>query len=299
MMWLPVAHTPRVRTMSEAVLRALPIWRGEVAITPLSGGLTNLNYRVLDGDREYAVRTGDDVPALGISRGNELACTAAAAALGIAPDVVHSAPGVLVSDFVHGTTLTPELIAEPSRLERVVGAIASIHAAGAAMVGHLLYFWPFQVVRTYLRFATERGLVLPRGASDRALLQRIQELQERIGPFTPTFCHNDMMPGNFLDAAERMWVIDWEYAGIGHPLFDLAGLSSNCGFDAELDRRLLDAYGSVPSELGQFRVMKAVAALRESLWAVVQGSQTTIDFDYDNYRDENYAKFLTYTEAAS
>ena len=47
--------------MSEAILRALPIWRGEVEITPLSGGLTNLNYRVIDGDRTYAARTGTDV----------------------------------------------------------------------------------------------------------------------------------------------------------------------------------------------------------------------------------------------
>ena len=45
--------------------------------------------------------------------------------------------------------------------------------------------------------------------------------------------------------------------------------------------------------------MKAMAALRESLWAVVQGSRTTIDFDYDGYRDENYAKFLTYIGAAT
>ena len=59
---------------------------------------------------------------------------------------------------------------------------------------------------------------------------------------------------------------------------------------------MLELYDGVePSELGEFRVMKAMAALRESLWAVVQGSQTTIDFDYDGYRDENYAKFLTYT----
>lgn len=285
--------------MGEADLRALPIWRGDIVITPLSGGLTNLNYRVVDGDREYAVRTGADDPLLGISRRNELVCTTAAAALGIAPDVVHSTPGVLVSEFVQSTTLTPQLIANPSRLERVASAIRSIHAAGETMVGHLLYFSPFQVVRTYLQFAAERGLVLPDEATMDALGQQIHALQDRIGPFEPTFCHNDMMPGNFLETEEQLWVIDWEYAGIGHPLFDLAGLSSNCEFDAELDRQLLEAYGVDQSEHGQFRVMKAVAALRESLWAVVQGSQTTIDFDYAGYRDENYAKFLTYEKSAT
>ena len=40
----------------------------------------------------------------------------------------------------------------------------------------------------------------------------------------------------------------------------------------------------------EFRIMKAMAALRESLWAVVHGSKSRIDFDYDGYRDENYQK---------
>ena len=37
--------------MPESEIRSTPIWRGEVAIEPLSGGLTNRNYRVVDGDR--------------------------------------------------------------------------------------------------------------------------------------------------------------------------------------------------------------------------------------------------------
>ena len=55
---------------------------------------------------------------------------------------------------------------------------------------------------------------------------------------------------------------------------------------------LLAAYGDTGDPNGaQFRVMKTMAALRESLWAVVQGSQSEIDFDYDAYRDENYRKY--------
>ncbi len=68
----------------EAVRRALPIWAGEIEIEPLTGGLTNLNYKVTDGDRQLAVRTGTDDPALGISRANEIACTQVAAARGLA-----------------------------------------------------------------------------------------------------------------------------------------------------------------------------------------------------------------------
>ncbi len=266
-------------------------------IEPLPGGLTNHNYRVVDGGLVYAVRTGADDLALGISRRNELACTENAARLGIAPRIAYAVPGVLVSEFVTCTTLTPDLLAEPARLERAAAAIRAIHQARDRVTGHLLYFCPFQVARTYLAYAQDHSLELP-GLAPEALTQAVDELCRCVGPFTPTFCHNDMMPGNLLETDQRLWVIDWEYAGIGHPLFDLAGLSSNCDFDDATDRVLLRAYGDCGEAPSEFRVFKAMAALRESLWAVIQSQQSSIDFDYLKYRDDNYHKFLRYKDAA-
>lgn len=279
--------------MPEAEIRSIPIWRGEVAIEPLPGGITNRNYRVVDGDRAYAVRTGQDDQALGICRRNEFACTENAARLGIAPRVAYAVPGMLVSDFIPGTTLTPELLVAPERLKRVAGVIRDIHAASEQVIGHLLYFCPFQAVRTYICHAQRDDLELPVRDADE-LTREVRDLHARIGPFTPTFCHNDMMPGNLLETKERLWVIDWEYSGIGHPIFDLAGLSSNCEFDAKTDRLLLQAYGAADEP---FLTLKAIAALRESLWAVIQMNKSSIDFDYVKYRDDNYQKYLHYKEA--
>jgi thiamine kinase-like enzyme len=284
--------------MSEHVVRALPIWSGEVQIAQLSGGLTNVNYRVDCGGRAYAVRLGTDDPVLGIDRRNELACTRFAARHGLAPRVEYSAPGVLVSEFVAGTPLSPDLVRD--RIDRIAAVLRAVHTAGASITGHLQYFSPFQVARTYIETAIGRGLDLPDGVGAAALLAEIAELAARIGPFAPTFCHDDVMPGNLLDAGDRIWVIDWEYAGIGHPLFDVAGLASNCEFDDAHDRALLSAYhGRVdPGAHAEFRAMKAMAALRESLWAVLQGAQSTIVFDYRGYRDDNYRKYRAFRSAA-
>ena len=44
-------------------IRALPIWQGEIAaVDPLTGGITNVNYKVEDSGRSYVVRVGDDIP---------------------------------------------------------------------------------------------------------------------------------------------------------------------------------------------------------------------------------------------
>jgi thiamine kinase-like enzyme len=287
--------------MSESSIRALPMWQHEVHIEPLSGGLTNENFLVVDGDRAFAVREGKDDPALGIDRTNELACTRAAADLGIAPRVAHSAPGLLVSEFVADSEpLTPESLAQPAMIERVVRTIRAIHDAGPGVTEGLMSFSPFDVTRDYVHFASDEDLALPCPADK--VLGEIQLLQSAVDPSPETFCHNDMMPGNFLDTGDRLWVIDWEYSGVGpYPLFDLAGLSSNCGYTDAQDTQLLEAYSDADRrfELGRaFHIMKAVAALRESLWAVVQGSRTRIDFDYDGYRDDNFAKYVAYCEVA-
>lgn len=276
--------------MTEERIASLRIWEGDVRIEPLSGGITNLNYRVRDLSGDYAARTGTDDPLLGISRHNEIECTRAAAELGIAPPLIYTEPGLLVSRFVDGAPLTPELARDEGRIAHVAARLHEIHAAEVAR--HLQYFSAFTVTRTYLAIAAARSLALP--TADGAELRRqIGDLEARLEPFLPTFCHNDLMPGNLLDSGDELWVIDWEYAGFGHPWFDLAGFSSNCDFGVEHDALLLAAYfGSFSRrEEEQFRILKAMASLRESLWAVVQAGQSTIAFNYAAYRDENYQKF--------
>jgi thiamine kinase-like enzyme len=281
--------------MSERDVRALPFWKGAIEVELLSGGLTNVNYRVVCQGDAFAVRFGRDDPLLGIDRRNELACTRAAADLGIAPRIAYVGEGALVSEFVAGRPLDPGAV--KAQMDRVAATVRVIHDAGAGITGHLMWFSPFLVARTYVRSAAANGLRLPAGVEPKELLAQVADLERRIAPFRPTFCHNDMMPGNFLDDGQRIHVIDWEYSGFGHPLFDLAGLSSNCEFDAAQDLELLRTYGAGPGDAAQLGVMKAMAALRESLWAVLQGAQSAIEFDYDGYRDDNYRKFVTYRSA--
>ena len=91
-------------------IRALPIWRGRIDIAPLTGGITNRNFLVTDAGRSLVVRLGGDIPIHGVMRFNEHAASLAAATAGISPQVRYAAPGILVIDFIHGRTLTPEEI---------------------------------------------------------------------------------------------------------------------------------------------------------------------------------------------
>ena len=91
-------------------------------------------------------------------------------------------------------------------------------------------------------------------------------------PLPIVFGHHDLLPGNFIDDGQRLWLIDWEYGGFGTAMFDLANLSSNGSFGEAEDAALLDAYfeGKVTDDLHRaFDAMKAASALREAMWAMV------------------------------
>ncbi|MGE3172004.1 MAG: phosphotransferase [Planctomycetota bacterium] len=281
----------------ERDVRALPFFDRPVEVQPLSGGLTNQNFRATTRDgRAFAVRFGTDDPVLGIDRRNEIACTRAAAELGIAPEILWCSDGAMVAEFVAGGPMEPTTVA--ANVARIAAVLRRIHDAGPMVTGHLSWFSPFLVARTYVRFARDRGLPLPGGAGADGLLGEVAALEARMAPFVPTFCHNDLMPGNLMDDGQRIAVIDWEYAGFGHPLFDLAGLSSNCELTAEQDRELLRCHGDDGDAAhGQFLVLKAMAALRESLWAVLQIALSEIEFEYDAYRDDNHRKYVAYRDA--
>jgi len=251
--------------MSMDALRArisrLPIWRGGVTLEPLQGGLTNISFVATDASGKYVVRCGDDIPAHHVLRERERAASRAAHEAGLSPEIVHVEPGITVLRFIEARTFTEaDLRADAPR---IVALLKTCHREVAHRLrGAANMFWPFHVIRDYVRLIDADAKYL-------ALADRLEAAQV---PLPIVFGHNDLLPGNVMDDGTRLWLIDWEYAGFGTAMFDLANLSSNGEFSAADDTALLDAYfnGKVDDALrGAFTAMKASSVLREALWAMV------------------------------
>ena len=60
---------------------------------------------------------------------------------------------------------------------------------------------------------------------------------------TPCLCHNDVHHLNVIDG-DSLRLIDWEYAGVGEPLFDLASVSVYHRYRRSQRERLLSAYAA-------------------------------------------------------
>lgn len=278
-----------------AAVAALPCWSGSVQISPLTGGLTNRNFRVSDQSRQnFVVRIGRDLPEHGVMRFNELAAARAAHAAGIAPQVIYAADGVMVSRFVTGDALTAAQVREPRMLERIAALLRCCHRdVPAHLEGPALLFWVFQIIRGYLRFLATRGAV-PAQQTLSTLATRAERLERAVGAVNIVFGHNDLLAANLIDDGQRLWLIDWEYAGFNTPLFDLANLATNSQLDASLESALLEGYfgGAVaPATRQAFAAMQCASLLRETLWAAVSMLTSNIDFDYRSYRDDYQARF--------
>jgi len=274
---------------NEARIAALPIWSGPLQIEPLAGGISNLSYTVADSAAKYVVRLTRDFPFHHVFRDREVMSARAAHAAGFAPEVVHAAPGLMVSRFIDGRVLTAgDVRANVTRVGRFLRRFH--HNMPGYVSGPGFIFWVFHVNRDYLRRLREDGMS---GDFDRWLAINA-ELEAAQLPLPIAFGHHDLLPANLIDDGKRLWLIDYEYAGFGTAMFDLANLSSNNGLTADQSAALLEAYfESLPTPaLSKSHVaMEAASLLREALWSLVSiGRLDAPGVDYRAYADENFAK---------
>jgi thiamine kinase-like enzyme len=258
---------------AQSLLPLLPTFRGkEVAIHPLEGGLTNQNYRLEVGGESYVLRIGSaDTHLLGIEREREVTCARAAAAAGIGPDVIAFLPEkqALVTRFVAGRLLTAGDANQPETLHRVAELLRRCHDYPASV--DLGVFSPFTTIRNYHALALQRNVPLPKDL-DRALVTLSQLETALASDEPPCLCHNDLLLNNFIDDGKAIYLIDWEYAGLGDRFFDLGNLAVNFQLTSERETALLAYYfdEARPDHLRRLRLMRLVSDMRESLWGYLQ-----------------------------
>jgi thiamine kinase-like enzyme len=271
----------------------LTCWREPVTPEPLAGGITNRNFLVRHRGERFVVRIGDDIPVHQISRANELAASRAAAAAAVSPEVMHSEPGALVLRFIEGRTLKPEDIRERPMLERILPLLHRCHREiERHLRGPAPMFWVFYVLRDYAATLRDGGSrFLPELSG---LIEIAEGLRAAIGPVEVAFGHNDLLAANFIEAGDRLWLIDWDYAGFNSPLFDLANLSSNNELSPADETWLLEAYferGLSADLARRYRAMKCASLLREAMWGMVSELHSSLDVDYVAYARDYLARF--------
>jgi thiamine kinase-like enzyme len=267
----------------------------DLTLTALSGGITNRNFRVdaAGTDQRWVIRlAGNDTHLLGISREVEHAATVAAAGVGIGPEVTAfiRPEGYLVTRYIVGSPVSDAAVHQPETLRRVADSLRRIHD-GPAIPG---LFVPLRMVEAYRALALERGVVIPAAYDLAAAVGRRIEMALLSNPIELRPCHNDLLNANFIDDGTRIRIIDWEYAGMGDPFFDLGNFSINHELTRDEDEILLTAYdGDVrPDRLARLTLMRVVSDFREAMWGVLQQGVSTLDVDFVAYATAGFDRLL-------
>jgi thiamine kinase-like enzyme len=243
---------------------------------------------VTDAAGIHVVRFGSDFPFHHVDRQREAMTARAAHAAGFGPAVEHAEPGVSVVAFIPSRTwAATDLRAAPDRVGRLLKEFH--HQMARNITGAGFIFWPFHVIRDYAR-------TIAAGPSPFVVkLPDFLDLSDRLEaaqvPLPIIFGHHDLLPANFLDDGERLWLIDYEYAGFGTAMFDLAGAASNAGMDGTETEALLVSYLGHAPELAfrrAFDAMQCASLLREAMWAMVSDLHLSAPgVDYRAYAAEN------------
>jgi thiamine kinase-like enzyme len=209
-------------------------------VTMLQGGPLNRAFRLKDAQRDLVLRlSGTAAAALGADHAAELAMQKLAADTGLAPVVVLARPaeGLLVTRHVAGRVLTRDEAREPALLARIGAWLAKLHALPPPAE-----LAPIDIAARaagYLEFLIARESTLLLRDLERHLSRLRTELPPppRLAP-----CHHDLHHFNLVDAGGRLVALDWEYAGPGDPVADLAACICYQDLGQRRVEMLLDAY---------------------------------------------------------
>ncbi|MEY2583210.1 MAG: hypothetical protein QOE09_3059 [Ilumatobacteraceae bacterium] len=258
----------------EAALARIPMLAGASGLsTTRLAGLTNVNHLVTVGNDRFVLRVPGQGTSEYINRVDEEVAARSAAAAGVNADVIFFDPsdGLMVTRFVdEAATMTAEGFTNLDAVARAGQAFHRLHTTADRFATN---FALFPMIDAYKSLLAAKGAILPDGYDD---VQRQAEVVRAALQTTPVQlapCHCDPLCENFLDTGERMFIIDYEYAGNNDPMWDLGDLSVEGGFDSEQDDALLGAYFSAvapPDQRGRMTAYKALCDLLWTLWGVIQ-----------------------------
>jgi thiamine kinase-like enzyme len=279
--------------LSTSVLDRVPGWHGRPRTAePLTGGITNRNYRVAVDGEVFVVRIpAESGSLLGIDRRIEREASRLAAAAGVGPDVIAfiEPEGVLVTRFIEGRPVRDHTIHDPVMLERIAQSLRRIHQAGSIAST----FSPFRVVEAYALTAARHGGRLP-AAHERAHAIAV-DIEHALSPQPPVLCHNDLLNANFIDDGVSIRIVDWEYAGMGDRFFDFGNFAVNHQLTEDDEASLLMAYfGRVAAaQHARLRLMRLMSDYREAMWGVLQQAISELDVDFAGYAAKHFDRLLS------
>ena len=232
----------------EGLCRAVLPGTGAVEVQSIAKGLLSETYRVVRDRITYALKVAALHPMdFDLDLAWEAQVLERAGSLGLAPPLMYGDPqrGVVVSRWVVGRSWSQEEAKRPANIRKIAELLRRVHGLSVPQPPRVMS--PMSWVQVYGAPLMRQPRYAVDTALQRAADSRLREL-EGLPAADRVVCHSDLHTLNLIEADQRLILLDWEYAHVADPLWDLAGWSANNDFEPQTQRELLTNYlGTAPT----------------------------------------------------
>jgi thiamine kinase-like enzyme len=265
----------------------------ELEITVLKGGITNKLYRVKTSDGgDYVFRLYGEKTEMFVDRDVEMEAMRSLQPLNISPKLVAYLPekSVTVIEFINAYTMKNEDFLKEELWEKIVRPVKLVHNSNIKVSS---IFDPLEEVKRFHNIYKDLDLDYPEFDIESmiSILGKIDKTAS-IDQDEYVICHNDLLADNFMlknngsMSGEQMYLIDWEYAGMGTPYYEIADMFQEILVPKTVERKLLEIYWEnrdMEKNIYMTDLLKPFPDVFWFLWSLIQLNTSTIEFDYYNY----------------
>jgi thiamine kinase-like enzyme len=152
----------------------------------------------------------------------------------------------------------------------------------------------FAIQRRYLKLVQLHGYRIPSDYTDHLPAVQLIQAAMDVHPQPIVACHNDVLAANIMDDGQRLWLIDYEYAGNNDPCFELGNIASEAHLSHDRLRELVGSYFGRESDAlyARARLFALMSNYGWTLWAAIQDSVSPVDFDFWAWGLEKYDRAI-------
>lgn len=254
------------------------------------GGLTNFNYLVTAGDLRAVFRLPGDGTEDLVDRAVECDITHAASEIGVDSELLYFDPvtGIKTMRYIDGAqTMHVDTMHERENVVAVARLLRKLHSDAAAVD---FRFDVFEMIPQYEELILRNETIDWEGYDE--LRTALFALRERMNAGDVVLCHCDPLCENFVKSADddRMYLIDWEYGGMNDPLWDVADVIIEAGFDRDMRDLFQESYFGRPATQDEDERVTINIVLIDFLWALWGKQRSYYDHTLDEYGPERFER---------
>lgn len=273
----------KIRQVLEAVLK-----RSDYLDIERMGGLTNRTYKVIFPEKQiFVVRIPGEGTEELIVRKDEKVSTELACRLDIDAELLYfGADGTKVTRYIQdAVTMSGETMREEEHIRQAARIFRTLHNSGADTK---IPFEVFHMAQGYEKIIVKNSVKMYGDYEQiKANVMEIKKEVDAVCHIKKVPCHNDALCENWImSGSQRMYLVDWEYAGMNDGIWDLADVSIEADYDHAMDELFLTAYLGTPPTGTDWKHFMANKLYVDYLWTL--WAKTRVP--YDGQPMEDWAK---------